>query len=74
MKTFYTNVHHLGDKINVRSVINGEREKYIEEFNPVVFVPTKRESKFKTLDGIEVGSIRPGTISETREFIENLGI
>ena len=70
MKTFYTNVHHLGDKINVRSVINGEREKYIEEFNPVVFVPTKRESKFKTLDGIEVGSIRPGTISETREFIE----
>ncbi len=70
MKKFYTNVHHLGDKINVRSVINGEREKYIEEYNPVVFVPTERPSKFKTLDGLVVDSIRPGTISETREFVE----
>jgi len=63
-------VHHLGNKINVRAVINGEREKYIEEYTPVVFVPTERESKFQTLDGVKVNSIRPGTISDTREFIE----
>ncbi len=70
MKTFYTNIHHLGDKINVRAIVDGKREKYIEEFNPVVFVPTGRPTKFETLDNVKVDSIRPGTISETRAFIE----
>ena len=70
MKTFYTNIQHLGDKINVRAIVDGKREKYIEEFNPVVFVPTGRPTKFETLDNVKVDSIRPGTISETRAFIE----
>ena len=70
MKTFYTNIYSLGNKINVKSVVNGKREIYKDEYNPVVFVPTQRRSKFKTLDGEVVGSIRPGNISETRSFIE----
>jgi DNA polymerase elongation subunit (family B) len=70
LKTFYTNIYSLGNKINVKSVVNGKREIYKDEYNPVVFVPTQRRSKFKTLDGEVVGSIRPGNISETRSFIE----
>ena len=70
MKSFYTNIYCLGNKINVKAIIDGKRESYVDEYNPVVFVPTSRKSKFKTLDGQVVGSIRPGNISETRSFIE----
>ena len=70
MNSFYTNIYSLGNKINVKAVINGKRKRYADEYNPVVFVPTKRRSKFQTLDGEVVDSIRPGNISETRSFIE----
>ena len=71
MKKFYTNVLTLGNKVCVRSIENGERRKYRDEFKPTVFVPSKKKgSRYKTIDGIVVESIQPGTIKETRDYIK----
>ena len=68
---FYTNVLTLGNRVCVRSIENGERRKYRDEFKPTVFIPSKKKNgKFKTIDGICVEPIQPGTIRETREFID----
>ncbi len=38
-----------------------------------MFVPSKKKTKYKTLDGKYVQSIQPGTVRETREFIKSHG-
>ena len=64
---FYTNVLTLGNRVCVRSIENGERRKYRDEFSPTVFIPSKNKNgKFKTIDGISVEPIQPGTIRDTR--------
>jgi len=69
MKNFYTNVQCIGDNIFFRGIINGKRRKDKLEYYPTVFIPTNTESKYKTLDGVSVGSIKPGTVQDTRQFI-----
>ena len=51
MKNFYTNVHCLGDNILVRSFEDGERRKYQLEYNPTLFIPSKKPSKYSTIYG-----------------------
>ena len=70
MKNFYTNVHCLGDNILVRSFEDGERRKYQLEYNPTLFIPSKKPSKYSTIYGKNVDSINPGKISECRAFVE----
>ncbi|MAH43952.1 DNA polymerase [archaeon] len=68
---YYTNVFTIGNRVCVRSIENGERKKYRDEFKPTVFIPSKdKTSKFSTIDGICVEAFQPGTIRETREFID----
>ena len=67
---FYTNVQMVGDQILLRGYENGKRFSNREVFNPTLFVPTKKKSKYKTLEGETVEPIQPGTIRETRDFIK----
>ena len=67
---FYTSVFQLGNDILVRGYENGKHFTKREPFQPRFFVPSKRESKFKTLDGQDVEPIHPGTIRECKEFLE----
>ena len=67
---FYTSVVLLGNDILVRGYENGKHFTKREPFQPRFFVPSKRESKYKTLDGQDVEPIRPGTIRECREFLD----
>jgi len=68
---FYTNVQKLGNNIAVRVVENGNRIKYRDDFNPSVFIPDRNnEKKYKTLDGIPVAQVKPGSITDCRDFIE----
>ena len=69
---FYTSVVLLGNDILVRGYENGKHFTKREPFQPRFFVPSKRESKYKTLDGQDVEPIRPGTIRECREFWINI--
>ena len=69
MKNFYTNVQCVGNNIFFRGIVNGKRRKDKLEYYPTIFVPTNTESKYKTLDGTSVGSLKPGTVQDTRQFI-----
>ena len=68
--SFYTNVSCLGNNILFRGVSkDGRRFKDRVEYHPTLYIPTKEETKFRTLEGKPVGEIQPGTMKECREFI-----
>lgn len=65
---FYTNVYEKFNKIYVRGYEDGNYFSYEEEFQPTLYVLSKKKSKYKTLDGLDVEPIRPGKISECKDF------
>ena len=67
---FYTNVYEKFNKMLVRGYDNGEYFQIEEDYQPTLFVPSKKKTKYKTLDGYAVEPIQPGKISECREFLD----
>ena len=67
---FYTNVYEKFNKILVRGYEDGRYFQVEEEFSPTFFVTSKKNSKYKTLDGTSVEPIQPGSISDSREFLK----
>jgi DNA polymerase elongation subunit (family B) len=65
---FYTNVQVVGNNFLVRGYENGQSVIFKEEYSPTLFVKSKRESKFKTLEGENVEPIQPGGVRECRDF------
>ena len=65
---FYTNVQMVGNNFLVRGYENGKHFMTREKFYPTLFVPSKRKTKYKTLEGDYVEAIDPGTVRECREF------
>ena len=68
---FYTNVQMVGDHFLVRGYENGKHFATREKFYPTLFVDSKKKTKYKTLDGLFVEPIEPGTVRECREFMKN---
>jgi DNA polymerase elongation subunit (family B) len=68
MQRFYTNVQLIGNQFLVRGVENGKRFEMRDEFFPTLYVKTKKESRYKTLNGESVEPISPGTVKDCREF------
>ena len=67
---FYTNVQMVGDHFLVRGYEDGKHFATREKFYPTLFVDSKRKTKYKTLDGLSVEPIEPGTVRDCREFIK----
>ena len=67
---FYTNVYEKFNKILVRGYEDGRYFQTEEEFQPTLFVTSKKKTKYKTLDGGFVEPIQPGKISDCREFFQ----
>src|SRR5210317_336997 len=67
---FYTNVQMIGDQFLVRGYENGEYIQFREKYKPTLFVPAKKETFYKTLDGDYVEPIKPGFVSDCREFLK----
>jgi DNA polymerase elongation subunit (family B) len=67
---FYTNVYEKFNKMLVRGYEDGKYFQIEEVFQPTLFVPSKKKSKYKTLDGYPVEPIHPGKISDCKEFLE----
>jgi len=65
---FYTNVQLIGNQFLVRGVENGRRYEHRDEFFPTLFVKSKKNTKYKTLNGESVEAIQPGTVRDCREF------
>jgi DNA polymerase elongation subunit (family B) len=60
----------VGDQFLVRGYENGRHFATREKFNPTLFVPSKRETKYKTLSGEYVEAVQPGSVRDCREFIK----
>ena len=58
----------VGNNFLVRGYEDGQRKIYKEAYQPTLFVKSKKESKWKTLEGESVEPIQPGTIRDCREF------
>lgn len=68
---FYTNVFPYGNKLYVRGIENGKPFTRKIDFYPTLYVTSKKESsQWRTLDGDIVDEIKPGTLRETRDFVE----
>ena len=67
---FYTNVQMVGDHFLVRGHENGKHFMTREKFNPTLFVPSNRKTKYKTLNGEYVEEIQPGSVRDCRDFIK----
>jgi DNA polymerase elongation subunit (family B) len=65
---FYTHVHVRGDHIHVRGYNKGKRFVHKVEYNPTLFVPSKKESDYQTLEGAYVEPVKMGTIREAKTF------
>ena len=65
---FYTNVVMLRNEFLVRGYEDGRRVQFREEFFPTLYVKSKKETKWKTLEGENVEPIQPGTIRDCRDF------
>jgi len=67
---FYTSVEQSGNNILVRGYENGRQFQDKVQFNPTLFLPTPKDSGWKTLDGKNVRPIQQGTIRDAKQFIE----
>jgi DNA polymerase elongation subunit (family B) len=67
---FYTNVKQIGNNIYVRGYDNGVHFKDCVDFGPTLFVKSKIPTEYKTLKGESVSPIKPGTLKDTREFLD----
>ena len=52
----------------IRGYENGKHITHREEWKPTLFVPSKRRTKYKTLEGESVEPIQPGFVRDCREF------
>jgi DNA polymerase elongation subunit (family B) len=66
---FYTNIEQAGNRILVRGYENGERVQYRVNYNPSLFVLANKQTDHKSLDGRYLKEVRPGSINDCRQFI-----
>jgi DNA polymerase elongation subunit (family B) len=68
---FYTSVEQSGNNILVRGYENGRQFQDKVQFNPTLFLPTAKESEWKTLDGRNVRPVQQGSIRDAKNFIND---
>ena len=70
MNKFYTSVASVGNNILYRGVENGRRVKAKIPYSPTLFLPSKKESQWKTLNGENLEPMKFDGIRDAREFIK----
>jgi DNA polymerase elongation subunit (family B) len=66
---FYTNIEQAGNRILVRGYENGDRVQYRVNFQPNLYIPCNKQTDHKSLDGRYLKEVRPGSINDCRQFI-----
>ena len=67
---FYTNVLQWGDTLLVREVKDGIRENRRVKYEPTLYIPTKQQSPYKTLDGSSVEPRSFHSIKDAKNFVD----
>ena len=72
MERMYPNVVTYGNNILDRGYDeNGVEVRERPDFNPELFVPARKETKHRNLDGVYLEKIIPGSMKEYRDFIKD---
>ena len=63
----------IGNYIYVRGWDDSKGGHFIEKvpYKPTLYIQSNKETNFKTLSGRSVAPVSPGSINESKEFIEN---
>ena len=69
---FYTNIQLIGNQFLIHGYENGKHITHREEWKPTLFVPSKRKTKYKTLEGDSVEPIQPGFVGIVVSFIRSM--
>ena len=67
---YYTNVAAQGNNILYRGIKNGKRVKEKVQYSPVLYLPTKKQTEFKTLFGENLEARRFDSIRDARDFVK----
>ena len=70
MSNFYINVIQRGSQLLVREIENGKRVNRKIKWKPTFFVPTDKDTKWRTLSGDKVSPVQFQDIHKGREFLE----
>jgi DNA polymerase elongation subunit (family B) len=67
---FYTNVQSLGGKILYRGIMGGKRVRQQVDYEPSLYIPSKKVTQYTTLDGNYLDKKRFDGIYEAREYVK----
>jgi DNA polymerase elongation subunit (family B) len=67
---YYTNVASVGNNILYRGIKEGRRVKLKVAYTPILFLPSKKETSFKTLNGDFLEPMKFESIREARDFVK----
>jgi DNA polymerase elongation subunit (family B) len=67
---YYTNVAVQGNNILFRGVNNGRRVKLKIAYSPMLFLPAKKQTEWKTLFGESLEPFKFETIREAKDFVK----
>ena len=70
MTDFYTNVQSLGGKILYRGIMGGKRVRQRVDYEPSLYIPSKKVTQYTTLDGNYLDKKRFDGIYEAREYVK----
>ncbi|ADO98777.1 DNA polymerase [Eurybiavirus PHM1] len=68
--SFYTNIQLVGDNIHYLGYEEGQRIQRKFKFSPTLFVVTKKQTRWKTLDGRYAKPVRFESVREARQFVD----
>tara|TARA_R100000353_G_scaffold58555_5_gene46247 strand:- start:1977 stop:4475 length:2499 start_codon:yes stop_codon:yes gene_type:complete len=69
MASFYTSVERTAADILYVGYEGNRRVVEKVRFQPTLFIPTRNQSNYRTLDGVNVDTIQPGSMMDCRDFI-----
>lgn len=67
---WYTNVKQVGNKIYVRGYENGKNFTTQVDYHPTYYVKSKVKTDYKALTGEYLQPVKPGTIKESKQFVD----
>jgi DNA polymerase elongation subunit (family B) len=70
MTNYYTNVASVGNNILYRGIKNGRRVKLKIGYSPTLFLPSKKPTQFKSLEGEYLEPMKFENIREARDFVK----
>ena len=67
---FYTNVQSYGNNILYRGIMDGKRVKQRIEYEPSLYLPSKKQTQYKSLDGQPLERKKFDGMRDAREFFK----